>query len=412
MTQTGSNYDVGSKAGSGLPGAPAKRDIRALTGIRFFAAAWVVVFHFRGDVESVFPAWRHLEAVTGAGYLGVDLFFILSGFIIAYNYASTFDRGVLRRDYLRFLWLRLARIYPVHLATLLTLLSVVFAARVLHVQLKNPFGASDFLKNLFMVHAWFGRADPSWNYPAWSISAEWFAYLLFPLAARLFHRARSARASVLGASCSLAVLFIGMVAFNNYNPLLRVVTEFAAGMFLARLFAMTSPSAAWEWTAGLALGAIPLVLLLAHGDAQGVLLIVVFAVTILSLAHSRHGVARALSTKWIVFLGEVSYALYMTHAVIQMVLGNLLPMAARAGSPLIDRVAIVLLYAVVLLAVAVGTHLLLERPARDRLRRVGPASSTREPAVSQHPIASQRSAHGQGAGLPSQRVSASSGSAD
>lgn len=346
-----------------------RKTIDALTGIRFFAAAWVVLFHFGDELRSIFPGWRHAERFTASGYLGVDLFFILSGFIIAYTYLATFTGRVRLLDVQRFLWLRLARMYPVHLFTLVVLLGVVFAAQQTGRQLSNPYGPTDFGKNVMLINAWFGSEDQSWNYPAWSISAEWFAYLLFPLAATVVARARSARANAIGAGLSLAILLVAMLAYDLYNPLLRVSGEFVAGMFLARLFAVTAYSALWEWAAALALLAVPLAVMTTRGAPRAILTTALFAIMVISLAHARRGVVGLLSNRWVIRLGEASYALYMTHALVEMIVGNVLPMQKYAHSSLAVRSLIVAGYVAILAASAFGTHHFIENPARDRLRR-------------------------------------------
>ena len=94
------------------PRAGGRRDdIRSLTGLRGVAAWWVVLYHFNELLPVSVHGWP--TALLGRGYLAVDLFFILSGFIIAYNYLdgfSAFDP----RKYLHFLGVRIARIYPLH----------------------------------------------------------------------------------------------------------------------------------------------------------------------------------------------------------------------------------------------------------------------------------------------------------
>ena len=93
-------------------------EIYPLTGVRALAALWVLLFHLHEKLDSAFPGFRFLfDPVILHGYLGVDLFFILSGFIISYNYAQRFS--VFRiSTYLEFLWMRFARLWPVHFVIL------------------------------------------------------------------------------------------------------------------------------------------------------------------------------------------------------------------------------------------------------------------------------------------------------
>ncbi len=86
------------------------QNLKPLTAMRFFAAMWVVAYHFTPSLGLGMPA------LVGKGYLGVELFFVLSGFILSHVYMEAF--GDRRFRYPDFLWARLARIFPVHLVTL------------------------------------------------------------------------------------------------------------------------------------------------------------------------------------------------------------------------------------------------------------------------------------------------------
>lgn len=358
-------------AGSHTPPVRRLRIIDSLTGLRFFAAAWVVVLHYSKHIESIFPVWRDLRPFTQVGFLGVDVFFILSGFVISYNYSARFRSDVKWGEYRKFLWLRFARIYPVHLVTLLFLLCIVIAAEVAGQQLNHSYGAVDFVRNLFMVHAWENNWDViNWNYPSWSISAEWFAYLLFPLAARAFRSVCSVPATIAAASVSLSLLLIVPPVLHVSSPLLQITSQFLAGMFLAHLYQVTRPSGWWDMAAVVAVVAGLLIALTLEGRLESGLFSVAASVGIISLAHARRGLPTVLAHRRIVFLGEASYALYMTHGVIDMVVGKLLPMENFAASAVAVRLAIVGVYLLLLAGATVGLHLLVELPARDRLRRV------------------------------------------
>ena len=149
-------------------------DIRPLTALRFLAAAWVVVYAFWPDLDvGVLP-----HAVA-KGYLGVEVFFVLSGFILCHVYLEAF--GTKRSDYGGFLWARLARVYPLHLFTLFGVIALGLAATVAGMSLNaNMLDWASLPANLAMVHAWGLSPEAAFNHPSWSISAEWFAYLLFP----------------------------------------------------------------------------------------------------------------------------------------------------------------------------------------------------------------------------------------
>ena len=110
-------------------------EIKALTGLRIIAAVWVVLFHFRPLLRDAAPGFRDaLSPVLNCGAQGVDLFFILSGFVLTWNYLDRMGWSWSTRSTLHFLWLRLARVWPVYLVTLhLAALWVIFTLHVGHV---------------------------------------------------------------------------------------------------------------------------------------------------------------------------------------------------------------------------------------------------------------------------------------
>src|SRR5690349_15858316 len=167
-------------------------EIRALTGVRALAAIWVVLYHLDGKafrVSTAGPVGVFIDAWVRSGSIGVELFFVLSGLILSYNYAERMAKPSVR-GYREFLVMRLARIYPVHLFTLLLLVPLYLVASRAGIPVGDPrqYGADEFAKNLLLVHNWFPPAAESWNVQSWSISAEWLAYLAFPLMLPLLAR--------------------------------------------------------------------------------------------------------------------------------------------------------------------------------------------------------------------------------
>ena len=162
------------------------KEIGALTGLRGIAALWVFAYHTVYWTNQLDPATRTVfKLFSGAGYLGVDLFFVLSGFVLALNYGNA---GVLSswNAYASFLWKRIARIWPVHVVTLgltaLTLAAMAgFQMRPAHAIHMTTAG---LLQSLSLTHAWTTHIGRVWNVPAWSLSAEWAAYLAFPFTSR------------------------------------------------------------------------------------------------------------------------------------------------------------------------------------------------------------------------------------
>ena len=159
-------------------------EIKALSGLRIVAAVWVVLFHFRpllarGSARDFRSA---LAPVLDCGAQGVDLFFILSGFVLTWNYLDRMGESWSWRATLHFLWLRLSRVWPVYLVTMhLAALWIIFTLNVGHVpsEAADQLTAMNYVRQFLLVQLWFQPYfdGSSWDGPAWSISAEWLAYL-------------------------------------------------------------------------------------------------------------------------------------------------------------------------------------------------------------------------------------------
>src|SRR5262245_62403748 len=155
--------------------------VPALTGIRALAALLV-----RGKNTDQYVLLRlaSLLPCFARCYLGVYFFFVLSGFIITHVYFARLASAS-RSAVQIFLWHRFIRLYPVHITVLAGLVAIVSVAGAAGFTLNNPqeWQWNDLFWQLTLLHAWGVTASPGWNAPSWSISAEWFAYLLFPLLA-------------------------------------------------------------------------------------------------------------------------------------------------------------------------------------------------------------------------------------
>jgi peptidoglycan/LPS O-acetylase OafA/YrhL len=284
-------------------------ELLALTSIRGIAAWWVVLFHLRLLLVPWLPGG--VIDLLAQGNLAVDLFFILSGFVIALNYG---DR--LAGDWRAtgdFLFRRFARIYPLHLLILAGFAFYVGAAILFGSATVGGQDPGYFLASLLLVQNWGFFGALKWNVPAWSISTEAFAYLLFPVLLRLFAARR--RPSWL---LALLVLLLGLsvpaffaatgFAFPDAVPqtgLFRCVVQFAMGMLLCELWRRLR-GRAWAMPflgAAVALG-------LAYAFFGIPVVALAWAALVLGLAFTRN---TPLDTPFLVWLGRISYATYLCH---------------------------------------------------------------------------------------------------
>ena len=355
----------------------ARPTIDALTGLRGVAACWIVLYHYAVQFRPFLPELRPLEPLIRQGHLAVDLFFVLSGFVLAYNYADQLTTWR-SRDTARFMVLRLARIYPVHLVTLLAVLGMVVAAQAAGAAGSleaGRYSAGDFVLNLFLLQTWVPRVTMSWNYPSWSISSEMFAYLLFPAACVGLGRLRGKASLWVGlmAAVALTALFPRLWFGRPYAELVRVLAPFASGMFLARLARADAGASARNrvFLGALVVCGTGLVVAAPYLFASPAYwMLLAFPAIIYGLGGGGGWHAPLFAWGPVVYVGEVSYSLYMTHAVVQKPVNVMLERAAPIGSALPVRLLVAVLVLAAVAAAALALYYLVERPSRRYVRRL------------------------------------------
>ena len=354
--------------------------LHGLTGLRAFAASWVVLYHFRADVKLLMPRSEPLWPFMDSGYAGVDVFFVLSGFIITYTYLEQLKEPG-RTATLRFLGFRLARIYPVHVFTLAIFAVIVTPGAVSAVgpgDVWRNAASTDFVRQVFLVHGWGWDGNRAWNYPAWSISSEWMAYLAFPVVALGLARVRTLGGAGVGLVASHAFnlasfVLIAQLGMEGEIIGVRIVGEFLAGCFLLLIWRRGwAADARWDrlTPAFLLASVVGTVAANEIGSIAPVLAAPLYCGLIYGLALERDAVSRWLGLRWAIYAGEASYALYMTHAVVQRFVWEYLPAGDYLGSNVAVRAGVLILYVLLLGTAAVATYEAIEKPSRRLVRRL------------------------------------------
>jgi peptidoglycan/LPS O-acetylase OafA/YrhL len=302
------------------------------------------------------------------GNLAVDFFFVLSGFILTHSHLTQVQTASLNAR--QFFVKRLARIYPMHLATLLFLLALVVFAKISKTPLPNPerYDGFQFLLNLFLVQAWQRHDMGAWNFPSWSVSAEWFAYLLFPLLSYIYVVALARLRSDVLVAASVILLIVcwalspaalGSSFFELHSNFgcVRILPEFTLGIALYRLGTERSMNVLHSRWAVTLVALLTLIFILLRWDLP---IVLVMTMLILAVAETaRQGRKDFLTTAGMVYLGEISYSIYMIHVPISAIVFR--GMTKTLGIPPAWSIPMVIL---VVIGLAAATHRLIESPGR------------------------------------------------
>jgi peptidoglycan/LPS O-acetylase OafA/YrhL len=356
--------------------------LQSLTPLRGIAALWVVLYHYTAQYLPALHADRFTHLVD-KGYLAVDLFFMLSGFVLTHVYWRVFTEPV-RGSYGRFLLARIARLYPLHLFVLSLFLATALASRAVEyattgtfesLSLEGARSLTALAANIFMLQG-LKASELSWNYPAWSISVEFIAYLGFPLALPWIWRARRTVKVVLALMLVAALVWVAGLTDDDFDQwdgpltLLRCVPEFLIGSLLYAAFAGRSWSSVFRRDAILFALVAALVLLL-HRGTSDLLVILLFPPLILAAVANKGRAAALLNTAPLVWLGEVSYSLYLFHGLVQFVTTQLLDAAGHDSRDDLSTAASFGIMTVMLVAsllCARYAHHGVEKAGRRRLR--------------------------------------------
>ena len=345
----------------------------ALTGIRGLAAWFVVFYHARLALSGWLPAG--MIDVFAKGYLAVDLFFMLSGFVMWLNYGPRLRASGLSGAS-DFWWRRFARIWPLHIVVLAAM--VAFALVLLATgRDTSGYPFAELALHVLLVQNWGFTSDLSWNHPAWSISAELGAYLVFPflVVAIRWERLRPAMLVALVAMTAIALhlLFRAFGAETLGEEITRLglwrcIAQFAIGMMLANLWLQ------WKGAALLPalLGAAMLAIWLVSGWGETLLVPLGFAGLLLALALATGPVAKTLGSRPLEWLGDISYATYLVHFPL-----FILAKIALAGDDARIGPLGFAAYALVLLALSHAAFRWLEKPAQRALNRHAPGKRHR-----------------------------------
>jgi peptidoglycan/LPS O-acetylase OafA/YrhL len=332
--------------------------IPSLDGLRGLAAIAVMEFHFnifflpQGPLSDMVP-------YLGRAYLAVDLFFLLSGFVMAHVYGQALASNW-RAHWLRFAIARFARLYPLFALTTLVMV-IVFA--LTRTPLRVSLAGRSLALQPLLLQQW--ASDLSWNYPSWSISTEVEAYAYFVFFAGLLMAGRHPR--LIAACCILILISLSLskdgtlLYIVGARALIRTLAEFSLGVMLYRLHS-SGAVLPQTWVALAAIGLTGLGIA-THLDF---FIVGAFACLIYYCVNARDAVTRLLDSRPAVALGNWSFSIYLWHAPTHYVV---MAMFAAMGLPvsLLGQYGarlLLLATTVIVVAVSAASYQYFETPLR------------------------------------------------
>lgn len=356
-----------------------EKEIPSLTGLRFVAAFYVFLFH----IHIRWPISSHSFAknVLDQGAIGMSLFFMLSGFLLAYRYA---DGSSNLKDYLIN---RFARIYPIYtVAALVTLpwlgINLTSSSQA---EILTWIGQITLLvfSNIFLIQAWFPQYFDYWNNGgSWSISVEAFCYILLPFLLPSLLQASMKRLFVAAAACWLLAVLPGLSAAifsSSSNGVFYSMPIFRLPEFLIGTFTYLTIRLGFKYRFGAVHQLAVLLTFLFYLGIAGPkmpiyvghnwIALPVIAFMIFSLSNNRGIVASILTSRVFVWLGKISYCFYSFQALIIFFLISHHDKLIQVAPTLSNNKFLAIASLAVLLVLSASGYYLIEEPARRWIRQ-------------------------------------------
>lgn len=372
-----------------------KRDyLSSLTSLRGLAALLVILLHVNIFCFALAPWDSPFDHFIQKGYLWVDFFFLLSGFIMMHVYSESFGKSI-KGNFKKFMRSRFARIYPLHLFSFLCMVAFYFWYRanftLYPADYIHTFNVQTIWTNLLLLHSMDFHNTLSWNSASWSISVEWWMYVVFPFLLIPFRKITDWKKIFIFFGVIAGYLFIiyylyPLSAITNgtldpsvkYNldvtydyGFVRCFFGFLFGMLLYELYRVgwgrryLSKNSAWLLTMAL----IVIVMTVSMPDF---IPIIAFAAIILVSVYTEGIGKHILNLKPLIYLGDISYSLYLMHLPIMFFLFNYLKRFPQIKLENLDWKTAWLytfIYLAIVIFISTLTYHLIEVPMRLKINR-------------------------------------------
>lgn len=372
--------------------------LKPLTTLRGIAALMIVLHHALGYFLTPLGAEiaQHSHFFEQS-YLWVDFFFILSGFVLAHVYGKRFVETVSGWGYREFIFARFARLYPLHIVILggLVLLELLLSS--------TPFTGNQSLmglfSNIFMLQGFDWQHPPFfngwtyWNEPAWAISVEWLMYLVFPWVLLNGLRLKRSGAIATAIAAYLALIGVILISSGDLNCLgipgmIRCLAEATLGILMYRYYQAYGQAFSQRIATLVMILAVIGAAIIMHTRAYDLMAIPCFSLLIVAAARLRttQGIAPPLHSRLGLYLGTLSYGIYMVHWPIQVFTTALLRpyFATPLGTDwsMAAMVSFLMLYLLIVIGLAALAYHVIEAPCRTWLRQASWSPKMPKPSSS------------------------------
>ncbi len=366
----------------------------AMTGMRGLGALIVMGYHYRFALPNVDALHEATGSVFPMLHVFLDFFFIVSGFIIAFVYDRWFDQGVSWASSVKYMMARLGRIYPLHLAMLAVLVvveGVALAAYLAGIIQPDvvPFNREradlwSLFTNFFLMQAWAIHDSLTWNLPAWTISSELIAYVVF---VGLYFLPRAARIPAMIGVIVIGCFLLDYAMAQHGGSLdltydwgtVRALVGFMCGRLIYEIARRDILETPLYLSIAQVIGFTLFIWLLLDGWYD-LWVYPVLSIVVWGLRYNGGPAGTVLSVRPIVWLGEISYSIYMVHYVIYIIFARIGGVVAGRDIPLVSdlfanttdaamlRIAIM---AALTILISHFTYKLIEMPFRNSFKQVG-----------------------------------------
>jgi peptidoglycan/LPS O-acetylase OafA/YrhL len=361
----------------------------AFTSLRGIAALCTLFVHLVAVWGVAFPAishWDRFHQFATHCYLFVDFFFILSGFVMSHVYSHRFRDDVTISGFTKFMRARFARVYPLHLLVLAIYIGL--AAVGMKQEQENP--QWSIVANIFLVQAMGFFNHPTWNIPSWSISVEWWAYVLFPFVAAFAQRRFRTVAAVPALVLSVGMFVVLSLHYGSADitvgvAFIRCLIGFLTGSCIYSIFLTRRDAKPASMINNGALLAIFTGLTFLPSPVSDISAFIGFC-TLLYASCTNTNERDWLRHPLLVWIGDISYSIYLWHTLLLHVFAKVI-VTLKAGHTWSDGeqvgyfIVALVFFEVCILLLAHLSYKLFELPMRNFIN-AKEAAPEREAAVS------------------------------